>query len=198
MNCARWREAISARLDGEMIEVDEVSLDAHIVNCPNCREFQAAAMLVNRRFRLSPAALVPDRTREIVGAMGAVAPAWKLDVVRALLVGLAAVEITVGVAAMTARGGGPVHLSRELGAFGIAIGIGLLLAALRPARVHGLLPVVASLAITSSLAAAVDIASGEVSLLAEAHHLGELMAVLVLWWLTHPAWPRRPRPMLSA
>lgn len=41
--CGPAREAVSARLDGELAELDEVRLEAHLHECADCRAFDAGA-----------------------------------------------------------------------------------------------------------------------------------------------------------
>jgi predicted anti-sigma-YlaC factor YlaD len=132
---------------------------------------------------------VPDRTGELLAAMTGAGSGWRLDVIRALLIGLAAVEVFGGTVALLGGGGDgiPVHLVRELGGFSLALGVGLLLAALRPWRIAALLPVVATLAVTSVMAGVVDMVGGRADVAGEAHHLLEVAAVLALWRLTCPA-----------
>jgi hypothetical protein len=146
-------------------------------------------MVMNRRLRVSEAVPVADHTASLVEAMVGVGSRWRLDVVRALLMGLAAVEMVTGVLTLLAVGrGAPLtHETRELGGFGVALGVGLLLAAIRPVRVAGVFPIVVALAATSLFGAGVDVAEGRTLLAGELHHLVEVVAVLVLWRLTRPA-----------
>lgn len=52
--CMRAREAASARLDGELPELDTMRLDAHLQRCAACREFVAQAADVTARLRRAP------------------------------------------------------------------------------------------------------------------------------------------------
>jgi hypothetical protein len=60
VSCEEAREAISARLDGEQPPFSAASLDAHIVLCQPCREFEGAALAIGRRLRLRARRPVPD------------------------------------------------------------------------------------------------------------------------------------------
>ena len=42
-DCARAREAASARADGELSELESGALDAHLHGCPACRDFARSA-----------------------------------------------------------------------------------------------------------------------------------------------------------
>lgn len=77
--------------------------------------------------------------------------------------------------------GASVHVARELGAFDVALAVGLLVAAWQPARAWGLLPVATALALVMLGTAGLDLAEGEVSTLGEAHHLLDLAGVALLW-----------------
>lgn len=52
--CMRAREAVSARLDGELSELDAVRLDAHLRACAECREYADQAALLTAELRAAP------------------------------------------------------------------------------------------------------------------------------------------------
>jgi predicted anti-sigma-YlaC factor YlaD len=177
-----WREAISAMLDGEDPGVDPSDVIRHVEGCWSCRSFRSAAMEMTAEGKMK-ADVTVDRTPEIVAAMTASA-GWRSDAVRGVLVGLGLLELVTGLATLIGGGGGSGHLSRELGAFGVAVGVGVLSAAVRPSRLAGLLPVVGVLAAISMVVGVVDVAAGVTTLGGELHHLIELVAVALLWVLT--------------
>jgi len=79
-DCMQAREAISARLDGELLELDEARLDAHLRDCDACREFAEEAGEVVARLRGAELEPVPSvlfaprrRARSGAGAVAAVA-----------------------------------------------------------------------------------------------------------------------------
>jgi predicted anti-sigma-YlaC factor YlaD len=72
MQCAPFREAISARLDGEPSGVPAAALDAHLAACPGCTAWADDAALVTRRARLAPAPPVPDLTAAVLAALPAI------------------------------------------------------------------------------------------------------------------------------
>ncbi len=53
-DCARAREAASARLDGELAELQGAHLDAHLRSCPECSAYVAAISATTRRLRAAP------------------------------------------------------------------------------------------------------------------------------------------------
>ncbi|HET9546814.1 MAG TPA: zf-HC2 domain-containing protein, partial [Desertimonas sp.] len=92
MTCARWREAMSARADGEQLGIDERLLDAHLARCQECRQFATTAtMPVAPRLASSPPADLPRRVARTVAAADR-ASAWTIG--RALLA-VVAIEIIV-------------------------------------------------------------------------------------------------------
>lgn len=58
-DCARAREGASARLDGELGQLDEARLDAHLALCAECREFAAAISTAAERIRQTPLETAP-------------------------------------------------------------------------------------------------------------------------------------------
>jgi predicted anti-sigma-YlaC factor YlaD len=78
--------------------------------------------------------------------------------------------------------GASVHMAREHGAWELALAAGLLVAALRPARTTGLLPVLAVLTATLFGSTALDVIAGHTTVTAESSHLLPLtgLAMLVL------------------
>lgn len=77
-DCMRAREDISARLDGELAELDAVRLDLHLVECADCRAFAAQSGRVAstlRRADLEPVAgtlFAPVfRRRRVAGPLAA-------------------------------------------------------------------------------------------------------------------------------
>src|SRR2546423_8451653 len=76
--CTRAREAVSARLDGELDELDGHRLDLHLEECPACRAFAAAASAVALELRTAdpvpaPAELFVPRRRRAAASLAAVA-----------------------------------------------------------------------------------------------------------------------------
>jgi predicted anti-sigma-YlaC factor YlaD len=206
VECTRWREAVSARLDGEDPGIDPALVDAHLARCPGCRAFASAADEARRTQRVGVAPDVPDLSRRVRKAVALADRASRWSVVRALLVVVAVQIIGFSLPALifgdeqeTAT-----HAARHLGAFTAAYGVGLLVVAIRPARARTMLPVAVVLAGALLITAVVDMANGHVPLVGEVQHLPELLSVVLVWLLAVPA-PRRgagtvrpPRPPLTA
>jgi predicted anti-sigma-YlaC factor YlaD len=75
MACERWRELISAQLDGEDDPADRPRVDDHLAGCAGCRRWLEQAAMVNRLTRTSAARPVPDLTDAIMAAVPATSPA---------------------------------------------------------------------------------------------------------------------------
>jgi predicted anti-sigma-YlaC factor YlaD len=219
MSCTRFRTAISARLDGELppdppvgptragAPLDAVTLDAHLATCADCRGFAAEAARVHRVVRLAPAPDVPDLTPGILAAIAdervaAPAPtgASQERALRWILVAIAAVQIAVAVPALLfgADAGLPVHTARHLGSFDIALAVGFLVAAWRPERIPGILPIVAALVVCLVGSSLLDVLSGTTGAGSEAHHATDFAGLVVVWLLSRSDVARPARTITNA
>jgi anti-sigma factor RsiW len=83
-DCTRAREAVSARLDGELAELDGVRLDAHLRRCEACATFAreaaaGAALLRGAALETPDFAFVPSRiARRRLGRPAAALPSFFL------------------------------------------------------------------------------------------------------------------------
>ncbi|MDK3258159.1 zf-HC2 domain-containing protein [Blastococcus capsensis] len=151
MSCLTFREALSARLDGEPLGMPACELDEHLAACPGCAAWAGAAERVTRRARLAPAPPVPDLTATVLAALprelpGAHAAARARLVDTALRLVLLAVGVAQaalawpvlvsGAGAMSA----PVHMARESGAWNLAVAAAFLAVAAAPWLAAGALP----------------------------------------------------------
>lgn len=66
MKCDAYREAISARIDGEDVGLEPPAIDAHLATCAACRAWADAAIGVTRAARVGVAETVPDLSRSIM------------------------------------------------------------------------------------------------------------------------------------
>ena len=179
---------MSARLDGEATPLDDAALDHHLHTCPACTAWADELTALHRAVRVREAEPVPDLSAAILAAApvaaqrrpaasGVVSPArWALFVVALTQLVLAAPALLLG-----EDTGASVHVARELGAFDVALAVGLLVAAWQPARAWGLLPVAAALACVMAGTAVLDLVDGRTSSFSEAHHLLDLAGVAFLW-----------------
>ena len=73
MRCDRFREAISARIDGEDPGLPDGAIDAHLGVCAGCRDWQQRAHAVTRRARLGGLFPGHDLTPQVLAAAPAAA-----------------------------------------------------------------------------------------------------------------------------
>jgi predicted anti-sigma-YlaC factor YlaD len=192
LSCDTAQEILSAQMDGEASARERDQLDHHLIGCPDCRQLSAVFFRLDRRVRLRPAEPVPDlrpaifaRTRPaVLGRNGWMRPA---------LAWVALVLVVQNATALVAGqlSGAEVHLARHLGAFGVALGVGLLFVAWRPHRAYGLLPFAGALIATMMLSAAFDIVENGRSAVSEISHLAELAGLWLVWMIAGS--PGRPR-----
>lgn len=197
MDCAAAREALSASLDDEadLAEVDVAEL--HAEGCSACGLWAAEVARVTRRLRLRPAEGAPDLVGAVlhrVQAPRAPRIAWA----RWALALVALTELVLALPRLFGGPGGPGYDSRHLGSFGSAVALGLAYVAWRPHRAYGVLPILSALALTMTVAAALDITLGRVSALGEVHHGLELAGLLLVWHLAGRPVPRLPRLFRAA
>jgi predicted anti-sigma-YlaC factor YlaD len=201
MSCERWRDAVSARLDGEEPGIDPALIDAHVARCPGCRAFAAEVTSAGGLHRLREVSSPPDLSRRIRSAVAASDRAGHRGMVRGLLVVVAAEIIAFSLPALILgdEQDTAAHAARHLGAFAAAYGVGLLVVAFRPARARTMLPVTIVLAGALLITAIVDMINGRVPLVGEAQHIPELLSVALVWLLAvpAPAAPIGPRPVPS-
>jgi predicted anti-sigma-YlaC factor YlaD len=204
MSCTHIRHAISALLDGEDPGVEPAVIETHLDLCARCREFAASAARLHRSTRVAPAPVMPDLTPAILAAIGDDTALPQHDTqlaLRWILAILAFVQIGVAVPALLlgSDAGLPVHTARHLGSFDIAVAVGFLFAAWRPARIPGLLPVVAALVACLVGSSVLDVIAGNTGALGEAHHATDFAGLAVLWLLSRGVTHSMvtPRPELA-
>jgi predicted anti-sigma-YlaC factor YlaD len=201
--CDRFREALSARLDGEPPGLPEADLEAHLAGCPACRDWQEAAAEVTRRARLVLAPPVPDVTAAVLAALPARADArrrlrWADPVLRTALAGVGLGQLVVGLPALVGDGtpmsgpmSGPVHLAHETGAWNVGLAACFLVVAVLPRLAAGALPFLLSFTAVLSWVTVADLGAGHVPAGRVVTHgfllLGALL-VTVLALRARPAW----------
>lgn len=190
MRCPDARNSISAAADDELAHLDARRLADHLAGCGECRAHADRLAALTRSVRLRPVRVEPDFVARVMsevprlgrGAWLRPALAWC-----ALVIAASAIRPLV----LAELDGAPTHVARHVGAFALALSIGLLYAAWRPHRAHGLLPLVGALIATTVVGTALDTASGTRSPLAEAVHVVELVGMVLLWLVAgSPGWDR--------
>lgn len=196
MECPACREAVSARLDGR--DVDDPAVDEHLAGCGPCQAWRAEVVALAHRFDVHAAQLAPDRSAAILavlaGESAAAETAAHHDALRPWRIGLVvlgAAQLLLAVPVLLgSESGAGVHVAREMGSFDVALAVGFLVAAWRPARAWGMVPLVAALATCLAVTSAIDVAEGRAVLGAETLHLTHVLGLVMLWALAHAY--RRP------
>ena len=202
MRCDLAHEAISARLDGELPPLEDAALDAHLDGCVACQTHAQALAGLHRSLRIRPAEPVPDLTTAIMAAtadhlpdrvpvpVAAAADARPpVEWARYALFTVAVTQLVLALPLLLlgTDEGTALHTTRELGAFGLALAVGMLVVAWQPHRAAGLLPMAVALAAGLTVTAVADMVTGHSPIVGEAPHLLELVGVLLLWRLASAA-----------
>jgi predicted anti-sigma-YlaC factor YlaD len=196
MSCPTFREAISARLDGEPLGMPARELDEHLGRCADCTAWAGNAARVTRRARLAPAPPVPDLTAAVLAALprelpGAGAAARARLVGTALRLALLAIAVaqaglawpalTSGAAAMSA----PIHMAHETGAWNLGVAAAFLAVAAAPRLAAGALPFLGTFAALLVPVTLADLGSGHVHADRAVAHLlllaGAALVAAVAW-----------------
>ena len=196
MPCLLFREAISARLDGEPLGMPSSELDGHLATCAVCTDWAADAALVTRRARLAAAPPVPDLTVAVLAALprelpgvGAAARARLVGTALRLALlavgvaqaGLAWPALVSGRAAMSA----PVHMAHETGAWNLGVAAAFLAVAAGPRLAAGALPFLGTFAALLVPVTLVDLLAGRVHVDRAVAHLllvaGVVLVAALAW-----------------
>jgi predicted anti-sigma-YlaC factor YlaD len=188
MSCVPYREAASARLDGEATGMSSVVLDEHLARCPECSAWVDAATRAGRLLRVS-GATPPDLSGPILRDAGL--PAARLSRRRrSLQLGLvllacwqlvlsapAVLGEDIGMAAMHLGG---AHQAHESAAWNVAVGAALLAVALRPARAGGTAPILLVFVSVLAVLSVPDVLAGAVTGARLASHAGVVLGLLLV------------------
>jgi len=186
--------AISAELDGEELGVPAATVAAHVAGCAACRAFRTEALALRRRVGVSAAPAVPDLTSRVMFTLAREQsePAAARQGLRLGLAVIGLVQLGLSLPALLfgSDAGIPVHQARHLGSFGVALAVGLLVAAWRPHRIAGLLPLATALVICLVGSAIADVATGHAAFTSELTHIVEILGLVSLWLLDRAQrWP---------
>lgn len=184
MRCERFREAHSARLDGEPLGMSPAALDAHLGRCSECAEWAAAAERMTRlaRVDVTPVPDLADRiTTNVTGPARRVLRRRHLLRIALLVVGL--VQLGLGVPALLDTSMGmamAAHASHESAAWNLAIGASFLAAAWVPRRAAGLVPLLSVFTAVLAVLSIRDLADGAVTGARLATHLAVVVGLALL------------------
>jgi predicted anti-sigma-YlaC factor YlaD len=186
------RAELSAWMDGEQSAELAMPLAEHLADCAACQQWQQSARQVARQVRAASAQPVPDRTEQLLAAViadQAQAPQRRLRRIklqaRTALAAAAAAQFVIIIPALLghAGGGAPMHSSREIGVFNLALAVGFTIAALRPALARGMLPIAGFAAAALIVVSLVDSAMSYTTIPAETPHLIALLGAVLLYVL---------------
>ena len=185
MQCDRFREAISARIDGEDPGLPDGALDAHLGACAGCRAWQQRAHAVTRRARLGGLFLDHDLTSQVLAAVPAAATGRRRRFTqRAGLAAAAAAQLAITIPLLLLghdHDAGP-HAAHELGSFDLSLAIAFAVGAIRPALAAGLAWPCAIAAAGLTGTAVIDMIGGQTPGADEAQHLVAVAGALLLIW----------------
>lgn len=207
VSCEDYREALSARLDGEDDPAERAPVDAHLADCPTCREWQDAAARVTRLARTSSVGPAIELRDDLLAAVPGPGRARAGVALRVLLGVLGVVQFLLGAAQIAGSssthplhdldavaGVGPGHLWHESAAWNVALGVGFAWIALRRARPIGLLPTLSMFVGALALLSANDVLVGRVDLPRLLSHGFVAAGYLIILVLSRPALDPGPPP----
>jgi predicted anti-sigma-YlaC factor YlaD len=192
VGCDEFREALSARLDGEDDPAERAVTDAHLAGCAACRQWWDAAARVTRMVRTSVVTHEVTVSDEVLAAAPGPVRGRLVRAVRVALGALGVVQFLLGAAQiggfaagrhLHTFGVGPDHLWHESAAWNVAIGAGFAWIAFSRGPGSGLIPTLTAFVAALSLLTASDVIAGRVDLdrvLSHAFILVGYLLVLVL------------------
>lgn len=181
MQCERWHEVISARMDGEASPIEVEALLAHLEDCTSCRSYQGRARQLARLTRVTLAEPIPDLSARILARLAPTpAPNRFRQWLRAALAAVGVVQLALALPGLGGHLAG-AHIVHELSAWNLGLGLGFLLVAWQPVRALGLLPVVACVSFVLVLTAGEDLLTGAAHMHAESKHFVALVGLVLLW-----------------
>ncbi|MFC0527357.1 zf-HC2 domain-containing protein [Phytohabitans kaempferiae] len=202
MGCEEYREALSARLDGEDDAAERAATDVHLAGCAACRRWFDAAARVTRMARTS---VVTHEVRVSDAVLAAAPGRGRARLVRGVRVALGVLGVVQFLLGAAQIGGfaagqhlhtfgvGPDHLWHESAAWNVAVGAGFAWIALSRGRGSGLIPTLTAFVAALSLLTASDVIAGRVDLDRVLSH-GFILAGYVLVVVLSRLQPARGEP----
>lgn len=195
------RETLSAWADGEPGPGEasgEAVVRAHVAGCPGCAAFQAGLGGLAGLTGAAAAVPAPDVSARVLARQRRRRES-RVFVLRWGVAMMGAAELLNATYSFVAHGGQEGHATHESLSFTVAICLGLLLAALRPALARAYLPVIGTAVALLLLTAVLDVSSGRVAALDELPHVDLLAGCVLLWLLAReqpggPTTAHRRRP----
>ncbi|MER7002501.1 zf-HC2 domain-containing protein [Dactylosporangium sp. NPDC000555] len=217
MECERYQEALSARLDGEDEPIEPALVDAHLAGCPACREWEREAVAVTRLVRLQPMPAAPPSAESLLAGFRSARDAGPQPaettparaaralprrrlvlVLRVLLGAFGAAQFVLGIhqvatAAAAAHPHTSGHVFHESAAWNVAIGAGFAWIATRRSTPAGALPMLTAFVALLALLSTSDLMAGAVETTRLVSHAFVLAGYAIVVALSRPALdPGRP------
>lgn len=189
MPCEVAREALSARIDGEREPVPAARVDEHLAGCATCRQWRAAAVeqtqLLRRLAGVSQLAAVRPLAQEPTGPRWWSSVSWQRWALGAVGVTQLALAIAQGVGAHlglphSMMGG---HVLNESTAWSAALGVVMVVAAIRPVVAGGLAWVLGAFTAVLSVYVVIDAVACRVTLDRILTHLPLVAGVVLAWFV---------------
>ncbi|GIH14217.1 zf-HC2 domain-containing protein [Rugosimonospora africana] len=209
MGCGQWREALSARLDGEE-DADQAPLvDAHLAGCAECRQWFEDAAAVTRLARLGPVASVPGVPDSVLDAVPRGRRTHWAAALRVALGAIGAGQVLLGVAQMAGpgmvgatmagamadgrmEGASLDHLAHESAAWNLAVGAGFLFIAWRRSRPAGVVPTLTAFVGVLTAMSLGDLIDGTVAASRLASHVLLLVGYAIVVAMCRPSLNQDP------
>lgn len=184
MRCDRFREAVSARLDGEPLGLSQSSLETHLASCSDCAGWADAAARATRMARLDVRP-VPDLSDRLTAqvALPARRVLRRRHLLRGALLVAGLAQLGIGIPALTGDSIGmamSAHAAHEAAAWNLAIAAAFVAAASVPRRAAGLIPLLGTFLLVLTVLSVRDYAGGYVSAARLATHAAALIGLGLL------------------
>jgi predicted anti-sigma-YlaC factor YlaD len=178
---------VSAHIDGEDRPGEWAAATVHLEDCAGCRDFASHSEALARLTRLQAVDDVPDLTPRIIAAAGLEPEVHdSTRPVRVVLAAAALLQIALAAPALLLGEDAnlPVHIARHIGSFDIALAVGYLWVAWRPARaLEGVFPIAAALVACLVGSSILDVIAGRAAASGELHHVTDLVGLTAMWLL---------------
>ncbi len=205
MSCFEIRVSVSAQLDGEQPTLSEPMVTDHLAACTKCRLWSADVTSLHRGLRVQEAPTEPDRTEAILAALPTRGPVHdeRVRLLRLVTAVIAMVQLVASIPLLFGtdhemHG----HLARHVGAFSVALAVGLLIVAWRPERARGTLPILAVMVVGLVWSCLGDLLAGHPLPGSAIAHAADVAGLATVWFLSR-LWhepsttPRDRRPALG-
>lgn len=167
VSCNKYRESISAALDGEATLIAQPDLERHLAGCPDCAAWGSELSMIVRSARLAPLPST-DLAEKILRSAATVRARSSLSTVilRAALLAVAVGQALLSMPSLMDASdsmNAPMHMAHESGGWNLALGIAFLTVVLRPRYAAAFLPMIGVLAGVFTIFCTIDLVAGQVT-----------------------------------